>query len=358
MNRIEILEDLVAIFERLKFSVRRNLNWRLVRSLASLKLLTKASYIMLLIVPFLAAMWPGVRATVNQYNKMAKSSNAIVLKAKADLDSAQVLVEAKIEELKSMTKASPDFTNEMIRRADARNREIKVMLEEHRDEFLQKTFDQPKLPKILAMAFFAALSIGLGHLCYELTAPEQIKNRSFEEFISYKKKDYDTHPTDESMDRAKDYIASRSGKRYSETESKLSYFPMRQMERALANNEPPDSIISAMSTNEFKMYLEELKRHPELEDEFSLLSSAMNDRKSDILGHDNTSESSRLRNLSLIERGARIEYLSLASKNVFFIVLVGLLYMLGIFLIFKIVYKQSQSIIDVSGLNSVFDVFR
>jgi glycerol uptake facilitator-like aquaporin len=42
-------------------ALSRYMNWRLVRSLAELQILTKASYAMLLIVPILAGTWPGVR---------------------------------------------------------------------------------------------------------------------------------------------------------------------------------------------------------------------------------------------------------------------------------------------------------
>src|SRR5262249_19956250 len=58
--------------ELLRFSVLRLsgiANWRIVRSIAQLQILTRASYVMLLLVPILAGLWPTVRLIVNQHNK-------------------------------------------------------------------------------------------------------------------------------------------------------------------------------------------------------------------------------------------------------------------------------------------------
>ena len=44
------------------------LNWRLVRNLGELQILTKISYVTLAVVPVLATLWPGVRYLVNYAN--------------------------------------------------------------------------------------------------------------------------------------------------------------------------------------------------------------------------------------------------------------------------------------------------
>src|SRR6266581_3688081 len=54
------------------------LTWRSVRALGELQVLTRASYLALVIVPMLAALWPGIRLTVNRYNEaVADSTHAL-----------------------------------------------------------------------------------------------------------------------------------------------------------------------------------------------------------------------------------------------------------------------------------------
>ena len=49
--------------------------WLKVRALAESKILTRASYSMLVLVPILAALWPSVRAGVNEYGRSAVLSS-------------------------------------------------------------------------------------------------------------------------------------------------------------------------------------------------------------------------------------------------------------------------------------------
>jgi hypothetical protein len=332
------------MLEKVLFWLQNNLNWRLVRGIAELRILTKASYLMLLIVPLLAAMWPTVRVTVNQYNKMAMSSNRIALKAKADLDSCTRHIDDKIRQLKADANSSPEFAKEILERARLRNAEIATMINDHKDEYFQKTLDQPKFPKILAMAFFAALFIGLGHLLYEIGAPEQLKNRNFEEFISYRKEDYDSRPSNISMDRAKDYLTSSRGMQYTEQQSRLSAFQMRRLERALDQGADVAETLMPLSTKDLKEFWNIFESLPILKTEYPLLYDAIQ-KRGEASVTQSSKESNRLRDLSTIEQGAQVEYLVLASRNVHLIVLVAGLYLTGIILLAEIVYKQSSNIL-------------
>lgn len=66
--------DLYNIYRQ----VKRILNWRLVRGVAELQILTKATYFMLIFVPILAGTWPAVRLYVNNHNDAVISSTAIL----------------------------------------------------------------------------------------------------------------------------------------------------------------------------------------------------------------------------------------------------------------------------------------
>ena len=52
---------------------RRQFTWGFVRNFGELQLLTRASYIMLILVPLLAGLWPSVTTVVNRYNDTAET---------------------------------------------------------------------------------------------------------------------------------------------------------------------------------------------------------------------------------------------------------------------------------------------
>src|SRR5262249_45317998 len=69
---------------------RRYRNWRLVRSLGELQILTRASYVMLIVVPLLAGMWPAVRLVVNQHNKALTDAAALFDRAATRFSEVQL----------------------------------------------------------------------------------------------------------------------------------------------------------------------------------------------------------------------------------------------------------------------------
>ena len=54
------------------------LNWERIRSFGELEVLTKASYIALILVPIIAGLWPSVRVAINHYNKAATEASIIM----------------------------------------------------------------------------------------------------------------------------------------------------------------------------------------------------------------------------------------------------------------------------------------
>ena len=61
-------------FKEVLGRLRPHLNWRLVRAVEELQILTRASYVMLIVFPILATLWPGVRSIINAYDKIESSS--------------------------------------------------------------------------------------------------------------------------------------------------------------------------------------------------------------------------------------------------------------------------------------------
>ena len=88
-------------------------SWRWIRGIGNLTVLTRASYIALLIVPLIAGMWPAVRGAINKYNNsIQRGQNGL---ATLRLDLAEILnnLDVKLGELGS-TEAAIDARDKLI----------------------------------------------------------------------------------------------------------------------------------------------------------------------------------------------------------------------------------------------------
>src|SRR3954454_17041417 len=79
---------------KIKVLYRLICSWRTVRAFGSVRILTRASYAMLVVVPVLAALWPFVQLVVGESKK-----DLLVLAQKLD---------ASAEQLKSSTRHDPN----------------------------------------------------------------------------------------------------------------------------------------------------------------------------------------------------------------------------------------------------------
>lgn len=124
----------------------RHPNWEDVRTVGSIQLLTKASYLSLLIVPILAAIWPHPESFV-------------------------------------VSSMEPLFT------AAAEN-EQQTPLEPVLGEMHAEHTRIYKLPAVYVWAFMAALMVVTGHFVYQLGAPQIVKTSSRLEYVDKQKADY------------------------------------------------------------------------------------------------------------------------------------------------------------------------
>src|SRR5687767_3793444 len=69
-------------------TLRKILDWRRIRALGELQVLTRASYFMLVFVPLLAGLWPGVRLLINRYNQVASDTESALGAASLRLESS------------------------------------------------------------------------------------------------------------------------------------------------------------------------------------------------------------------------------------------------------------------------------
>lgn len=179
----------------------RIINWRKVRTLGELRVITKASYIMLIAVPILAGVWLGVRIGLNSYNKSIEESILLLENATVKLKYQSEFVANKLNEISkdSISYGIVSQTNSTIDNLDSSLRNIIC-------EFSNLTIEKRNLPHIWVFAFFAALTIFFAHLIYQSNAPELIKKDSYDEFTLKRKSDYASNPNNSAIDRAKFFV--------------------------------------------------------------------------------------------------------------------------------------------------------
>ena len=144
--------------------IKLSINWVRVRSLGSLKILTKASYIALIIVPLIAALWPGVKFSINRYNAIVAEAVSTLDYASTNMIGAANQLNTQIPETDTDSLSKQDITknvnsirNELVVEFD------KIQL------FLDRAIiDSNHLPPVLAKSFFAALFVVFAHLLYDI----------------------------------------------------------------------------------------------------------------------------------------------------------------------------------------------
>lgn len=173
----------------------RILNWRKVRTLGELKIITKASYFMLVFIPVLAGIWPIVNLGLNSYHEKIK-------------DSAQNL-ESSIIKLEYHTKeiATNDTLNtKQIAESSKIIEKINSQLKSSSDGLDEIKPKMTYLPSIWVYAFLAALAIFFAQLLYQANAPEIIKNNRIDEYKIKKKNEYTDNPTESAIRKSIDFM--------------------------------------------------------------------------------------------------------------------------------------------------------
>lgn len=134
--------------------------WPMIKLVAGLTVLTKVSYLALLIVPILAGIWQGVRLYANG--------------TQSRLQAAAQAVDLGTERLATVTGDTAALTQTLSELQSTVERELNV---------IEGAALGPGFPLGFTFAFFAALFAVGGQLIYQLAAPEFVKDTDREDFI-------------------------------------------------------------------------------------------------------------------------------------------------------------------------------
>ncbi|HWM94340.1 MAG TPA: hypothetical protein VN493_26525 [Thermoanaerobaculia bacterium] len=265
--------------------------WQAVRSLGELQVLTRASYFVLVIVPMLAALWPGVRTAVNRYNEVVTDSTLTFKRASEDLREENQTLR---EELARLPERLPSQTaqafpigryNRLLAEVDKAALELERRTRDFVRDHPARTLESPHLPATWAVAFFAALAVLLGHFIYQIGAPEIIRHNSLSQFLATRLDEYVKYQSEGAYRRA-EYHLRRNDSRWI----------------------PPEDAWEGLDPEE---------KHR--------------------------------RRMTVIDQGARAEYRSHAERGPVVILGAGVCYLVGLCLIVWIIFRQARAVAVAAG---------
>lgn len=153
------------------------MNWALIRSIGNLTVLTRASYLILIIVPILAVLWPSVRSVLNGYNNSIEQTVLLLDNTARTLESSSEVIERLLSDDVKYNDSIAISSQRII--SDLQNR-IPGLIEESSRLSIKNT----NLPSIWVLAFLASLSVFFAHGLYEFGVPEAVKVHSKRVYIN------------------------------------------------------------------------------------------------------------------------------------------------------------------------------
>lgn len=340
--------------------IKSILNWRIVRGVAELQILTRATYFMLIFVPILAGLWPAVRLYVNNHNEAVVEATEIMQEHSVSFvkskDELSVLL-SSVEVQSSQVNLVLDDVKEFNNRAD----DFIADVRQFSNDFMPRTLEEPSLPWTWAAAFFASLFAVFAHLIYQLATPEIVRRFTLDEFVKGQKEDYSKHPSDDALERAQSFLATKEGRSESEIDERRNYRLFKNLHAVLEESKDEKQVmqsIHGLSLSELsglQSFIQSEGNHlPEVRHRILDYVRQAYVRNSEKVGG---SEVEKLKNMSIIERGARAEYLHWASRNTVAAFVTSIIYAIAVIVIFEIISIQANRVVDMAGWNSVFDLF-
>jgi hypothetical protein len=352
-------------FYNISTQVKRILNWRLVRGVAELEILTKATYFMLIFVPILAGTWPAVRLYVNNHNEAVINSTVILETYVNKFDKSKLNLENYInqniegthfenneelsEALNQISKSSSQFSNDVS---------------SFTSDYIPKTIEEPSLPWTWAAAFFASLFAVIAHLIYQLSSPEILRRFTLDEFVKDQKEDYSKHPSEASLEKAQNYLTTKQGLTENKFDEHSAHKNFEKLIDAYRNKDKtislrPLDIASNLSLKELagiQDFITNDSNSGQINNASNVLELVRNvyESKNEKIGGDLEKQ----KNMTVIERGARAEYIYWADRNLFTAFLTSLIYGIAIYIIFEIIIVQASSVVHMAGWGSWTELFR
>ena len=301
--------------------------WRSIRLLGELKILTKASYLSLILVPLLVVVWDGVELTVNKWNSLGdKQVTKFIQLTQEKSSNARIKLDAfnasDVEKIKNINTALLKVEKDLL----ALERKI-----EDKDKIPYP------LPTLWIRVFFCAIFVGLAHLVYQIWCPEEIQEHSLESFANDKKSLFTKFGTISDLNKAEIKLNSN----YDHANNNIKKEAKGRVDKIKPLKvQAKKEYISKLDFSELyniKKYILRINQPTEAELKIlDIINPHLNKMKVEDID---------LVNLNTIGEAAELDYKQMASKTNVFIYLSGFLYLVGIFLLILIIIAQVKNVV-------------
>lgn len=153
---------------------------------------------MLIVVPLIAALWPGIRVVVDRYN-------TAIDKYVEELHETSVkfeLVIQRIQDYGNKPRKSLYIDTSLVKKAEHALEKLNKNIDKLRDGFSHEDLEERNLPKTWAFGFFASVCVIVANLLYQVFAPNIIKKYGLQQYIIEKKTEYIKAPTDTALNKS------------------------------------------------------------------------------------------------------------------------------------------------------------
>ncbi len=153
-------------------------NWRYLRSIGELQFLTRASSVMLILVPIVAAIWPAIRWTEQSYNdQMHKLYSEI----SSDIERLQGLLQT----------SSPQNQNGALLSAlESDATRLVETLDSKLKHMNPRPLNETYMPLVWTLGFIAAVCVLFGQLLYQMFVPDAVRESRYLAFIREGRRDW------------------------------------------------------------------------------------------------------------------------------------------------------------------------
>jgi hypothetical protein len=334
------------------------LSWGFIRVVAELQILTKATYFMLVFVPILAGTWPAVRHYVNNHNDaVIEATKVLEIHSKQLEKSVLNLSELDSVDDKDKSEMLTTVISELIKSTEKFSDNVK----DYTSDFLPKVLEEPSLPWTWAATFFASLLAVLAHLLYQMSCPDIIRRFTFDEYIKDRKEDYSKHPSESTLELAKDVLSSKEGK---DKEMKNGLAIFSKLVDNIKDNNNKDKplnqidIVTSLSIPELLSVQSYIQKdslsYTDSPETLELVKNAI-EINSKQVGAD--IDFIKHQNMAVIDNAAKAEYLTEGDKNRIPAYITIILYVIAIWIIGEIILIQSSSVFNMAGWTHILDLF-
>lgn len=328
----------------------RIMNWRLVRNLAELQLLTRASYVTLIVVPLLAGLWPTVRLVVNQHNKAVAEAATIFDKATVRFEQVQHQLTVQVaqpQQTASLPGTDPVVPPSRDRVSIEANKildELKQSVAQYKSDYASKSIESPRMPRTFAAAFFAALAAVMAHTLYQMSAPEPVRKMTLDQFIAARKDDYFKHPTPTALEAARVTIEQGGP-------AQDHYFRARRFKERILSTPDVEATARSLSVSD-EVELQSMRDRDYFEPSDRVQVDKILQLAKKGRAPEQIEEFSRQQNMAVVAEAAERKYLQASSRAPWAIVATALIYALALYLILTILVNQTASVMSSAGIDS------